>query len=115
MSYIKDTKELTYFVKEFVVDFTKTMLYYAWCFISGVKEIFVYFLTTIFPIVCKELKSSAIEFSRIANSILYMLAYESSGLLSSIFLNIGKGCFALSDQFDRLARYLFPKSFGWRN
>ena len=76
----------------------------------GVKNIIQYILAIIFPVIIKELKASSIEFGRILNSILYVIAYESANLLSALFLNLGKACFALADQFDRLARFLFPKS-----
>lgn len=113
MSYINDTKLLFLFIVEFIKDFIKGFLYYAVSGLLIVKDILFSILKTLIPI-SREIKSNLIEFVYIVNNILYALSYELANILSSLFVGLGKCCFNLADKFDRVARYLFPKSFNLR-
>jgi len=112
MSYFKDSKDLITESFNFVKDFVKTFFYFAFSCVQGVyfmlKSIFFKYV----PTITRELKSNVIEFLYIMNGIFYVFAYETANILSNFFVVLGKGCYSLADQFDRLARYLFPKSFG---
>jgi len=108
MNYIDDTKTMS----RFFIDFFKTIFYFAYQFVYGVYMVLDNVLFKYIPIIIYEFKLNMVEFMSIMNALFYIFAYESSNILSNMFLMLGKVCFNLSDQFDRLARYLFPKSFG---
>lgn len=114
MSYFKDTEYLVVQVSGFVRDVIRGFTY----FLMGA----VYFVWNILNVVFKnlprfgrEIRSTLVEIGYITNSLLYWLLYEVANLLSSFFLVLSKGCVILSDYFDRVARYLFPKSIKFFN
>jgi len=112
MSYYKDTKDLMSLSFDFIKDFVKTFFYFGFSFVQGLYFTIKSVLVKYVPSIIRELKVNLSEFLYIVNGIFYIIAYESSNILSNLFLYIGKGCFSLSDHFDRLSRFLFPKSFG---
>lgn len=113
MSYINDTKLLFLFIVEFIKDFIKGLLYYAFSALVIAKDILVTIIKSMIPI-SKEIKANITEFAFIINGILYVVCYELANVLSSFFVGLGKTSYYFADKFDRLARYLFPKSFNLR-
>jgi len=113
MSYINDIKLLTLFIVEFIIDFIKGILYYAISGLAIVMDIILSIIKALIPL-SKELKANLVEFAYIMNGLLYVISYELANILSSFFVYLGKSSYYLADKFDKVARYLFPKSFNLR-